>query len=1417
MASEPPSADPAAETVAGEEAETRVVVERPLWQRVLKWVAIGVGGIVLLVGALLIGLNTQPGRDFIADKLSDFELASGLGFSVGRIEGSIYGEMVLHDVAVRDPKGVFATADRIAVDWRPFAFASNHVDVRSLTSPEIRLSRLPELRPVESDPNAPLLPNIDIDIGRLDIDRIVIGPAVTGQRHIASVEGQVHIADGRAQIAARAGTISAPGVAGGDRLALRLDAVPEQDKLDIDLRLQAPAGGLVTGLAGLDRPVTVSVAGTGSWQQWRGQAAATLGGERLADLRIAARDGRFQVRGPLHPEVYMPGGAVERLAGAGVDLALDMRLADRTARGEVRLRSDALSVQAQGLVDLADNRFGDLRVEAMLTEPGVIAPNLRGRSVRAALALNGPFARPVVDYKLQAAQLAFGETGVERLVAEGRARVDSDRILVPVRARAARITGLNAAAGGLLTNVSIAGDLAISGDRILSDNLRIRSDRIDATAIVAADVSEGRYTGAIKGRINDYAINGVGVVNLRTDAELYSAPGGGWGIRGQVGVETRRITNDAARDFLGGNAVASARVNLTPSGIIEFSDLRLRAPQFRILRGSGRYDPAGPLLVNADAVSTQYGPISARISGTLAAPQVLVRAERPGLGVGLANLEARVRGSGDAYAVVASGDTDYGPFSADVLVRTGNRLSVDIRDAQFAGMAIQGSIAQTAAGPFAGDLTFQGSGINGSAILASEGGVQRADIQATANNATIPGSAGLRIGRAIVSARVLLTDTPQIVADAQVANLRSGDFVLTRARAKIDYQGGSGSARLVAAGSTGVPFEIAANARMSPDQWLVALRGEASGIAFRTVQPARIDVAGGSYRLLPTQVDFDQGSMRVAGSYGDGIVLQARLDELDLAVANGFVPGLGLGGTASGSLDFAQPSPDAFPSADARLEIDDFTRSSLATVSTPVDVSFVGKLLPDGGDARAIIRRGATPVGRVIATLRPLGPGAGPWMERLMGAPLSGGIRYNGPSAVLFSLAGMADQHLTGPIGIAADFSGRVGSPSLSGVVRANNLTYGNETYGTRLTNMRINGRFSDDELILDELRAQAGDGTIQAQGRVGLAADAGYPLNITADLNDARLARSDALGATATGRLSIVRNAEIARIEGDLTIPEARYEITRQGAAEVPELTGVRRKSAVAANDDAQEAPTRAVRNVFDLDIRVRADNRLFVSGMGLESEWSAAITVGGTTAAPQVRGGLELVRGTYSFASRRFEVTRGNIRFQGGQLSNPTIDLAASTTAEGITATLIVSGTAQQPQIAFTSSPSLPQEEVLARLFFGTNVTNLSATEAIQLAAAVNSLRGSGGGLNPLGKLRSATGIDRLRILGADDTSGRGTSLAAGKYITDDIYIEIITDARGFTATQLEIALTPALSLLSQTGSFGGSSVSLRYSRNY
>ncbi|HEX8375808.1 MAG TPA: translocation/assembly module TamB domain-containing protein, partial [Geminicoccaceae bacterium] len=578
-------------------------------------------------------------------------------------------------------------------------------------------------------------------------------------------------------------------------------------------------------------------------------------------------------------------------------------------------------------------------------------------------------------------------------------------------------------------------------------------------------------------------------------------------------------------------------------------------------------------------------------------------------------------------------------------------------------------------------------------------------------------------------------------------------------------------------------------------------------------------VAGG-WQLAPTELVLPQGNVQLAGRYGaGGMVVQSRLNDFDISILNVFSPAMGVAGRASGSIDFAQVGGDTFPRADARLTIAGFTRTGIAVRSPAVDLALAGQLRPEGGNLAAVIRRGANVVGRAQLRLQPVGAGAGTWTTRLLAAPLAGGIRYNGPAEVLWSLSGITDMQLSGPIGVAADFSGRVQAPQLTGVLRANNLTFVHETYGTRIRQLALRGRFTSSELRIEQLSGRAGRGTIAGTGTVGFAAAAGYPMDIRLKLNDAQLARSDNLGATLTGDLAITNSrARGALIAGDLTLPEVRYQIIRQGAAQVVELAGVRRKgdplpSVNAATQQADAAPS-----IWKLDLRLRADNRLFIAGMGLESEWSADLRVQGTTATPSILGEADVIRGTFSFSGQRFDVTRGHIAFTGARPPNPRIDLVASADVKDVTVNINVSGSATNPQIAFTSSPALPQDEIMARILFGGSVSEISAIQAVQLASSLNSLRGGGGGLNPLGKLRSAGGFDRLRILGADDTTGRGTAIAAGFYVSDDIYLEIITDARGFTATQIEIALSKALSVLSQVGtSGGGNNVNVRYRKQY
>ena len=162
--------------------------------------------------------------------------------------------------------------------------------------------------------------------------------------------------------------------------------------------------------------------------------------------------------------------------------------------------------------------------------------------------------------------------------------------------------------------------------------------------------------------------------------------------------------------------------------------------------------------------------------------------------------------------------------------------------------------------------------------------------------------------------------------------------------------------------------------------------------------------------------------------------------------------------------------------------------------------------------------------------------------------------------------------------------------------------------------------------------------------------------------------------------------------------------------------------------NRPADEADEAAPPVPWRLDLHADARNRLAVTGLGLDSEWRADLDIKGTVDNPAITGRADLVRGGYEFAGRRFDLDRGVIRFLGEAPPDPVLDIVAQANIQGLNATIRVSGTGLKPEIDFTSIPALPEDELLSRLLFGTSITNLSAPEALQLAAAVASLRGGG-----------------------------------------------------------------------------------------
>jgi translocation and assembly module TamB len=233
---------------------------------------------------------------------------------------------------------------------------------------------------------------------------------------------------------------------------------------------------------------------------------------------------------------------------------------------------------------------------------------------------------------------------------------------------------------------------------------------------------------------------------------------------------------------------------------------------------------------------------------------------------------------------------------------------------------------------------------------------------------------------------------------------------------------------------------------------------------------------------------------------------------------------------------------------------------------------------------------------------------------------------------------------------------------------------------------------------------------------------------------------------------------------------------------------------------DQLAPAPAAAAgqpQGAVDLDVSLKAARGILIKGRGLDVDMSLDARVTGTSAKPILSGEARVVRGDYDFAGKRFEFdNRGSISLST-EPSAIRLDLSATRQDPSLTAVIRIQGTAAKPQITLSSTPVLPNDEVLAQVLFGSSAAQLSPLEAAQLASALSALA-SGGGFDVVGGLRSFARLDRLAVTGGN--AATGFSVAGGKYVTENIYVEVAGGARTGASAQVEYRVTRNLSLVSK-----------------
>jgi translocation and assembly module TamB len=221
-------------------------------------------------------------------------------------------------------------------------------------------------------------------------------------------------------------------------------------------------------------------------------------------------------------------------------------------------------------------------------------------------------------------------------------------------------------------------------------------------------------------------------------------------------------------------------------------------------------------------------------------------------------------------------------------------------------------------------------------------------------------------------------------------------------------------------------------------------------------------------------------------------------------------------------------------------------------------------------------------------------------------------------------------------------------------------------------------------------------------------------------------LARYPQIGGTiAIQRLDIT-------IPNNLSGPGQPLEGTRHIR---PTPTAARRLALAAANKRSSSGEP-AFNAALDLTLAV--PGRIRVTGRGLDAELGGSLKLRGTLAEPQPVGEFSLVRGNLRVLTTQLDITRANLTF-AGDLS-PQLDFLAATQAGGASIKVALTGPPNDPQFAFSSSPDLPQDEILARLLFGQSSGQLTATQALTLAQAVAIYSG---GTTALEGLRRSLGL--------------------------------------------------------------------------
>lgn len=534
------------------------------------------------------------------------------------------------------------------------------------------------------------------------------------------------------------------------------------------------------------------------------------------------------------------------------------------------------------------------------------------------------------------------------------------------------------------------------------------------------------------------------------------------------------------------------------------------------------------------------------------------------------------------------------------------------------------------------------------------------------------------------------------------------------------------------------------------------------------------------------------GNVVLGGEAGPLMNLSASINALPASLANAFVPGLGASGQITGKVSTlpGSASGQRFDLTWSGAELAQTRSAGLA----PFTIAANGTL--QDSQVRFETRLSGT-AGLALAGSGSVG---------LSGSrPLD--LRIEGGLPFALATAQLSDQGLVlnGSANVNVTVGGTAAAPLISGTASTSAARLIDVRRNLALNAINASVTFNRDRATISNLTAQVSTGgSVSIDGSIGLGAD--YAADLRIALNNATYVDGTLVTATVNGALSVTGPLLAGpTLGGSVTLVRADITVPAKIPASLAEIDVKHRNApadVLALLASLQPKGGTGARTGINLDLRLNAPNGIFVRGRGIDAELGGALTIRGSTVEPDVTGAFQMRRGRIIILSKRLDFTTGKITFGGSLI--PLLDMVASTSSGQTTININVSGIANDPQISFSSSPALPQDEVLAQLIFGQSMARLSPLQIAQLADAASQLAG-GGDTSLIQTLRANLGVDDLDI--NTDETGQ-TSVSVGRYINNRTYFQLEQGGKsGGARAAINLDIGRGMKLKGSAGTDGGS----------